>query len=456
MSNTVAIRGSVLTFKDDPFKVGDDKAALYIKDGLVIVEDGKISEVGAYQDLENKIPKGIKVQDRSDDLITAGFIDTHVHYPQTPMIAAFGEQLLDWLNQYTFPTEAKFKDRKFAKEVAQIFLRETLKAGTTTSVVYGTVFPQSVDEFFKESERLNTRMIAGKVLMDRNAPEEILDTPETGYRESKELIEKWHNKGRQLYCITPRFAPTCTSEQLGLAGKLYHEYPDVYLQTHLCENKGEIEWVKELFPDCKSYADVYEKHNMMGPRTIYGHCVHFTEEDFQLMHDRDASISHCPTSNFFLGSGLFDLKAAKDQRRPVRTGIGTDIGAGTSLSQLQTLNEAYKVAQLRGNKLTAIQSYYLATRGSAESIQLENKIGSLEKGFEADIVVWDMKSSDLIEFREKFSKDWKESLFNQLIMADDRSVRETYVYGQLVYNRDKDYFLTEKEQKEKDRILKSA
>lgn len=452
MKNSTAIRGSILNFKADPFKVGDEESCDFFKDGLVIIEDGIISEVGDYDKLKDKIPKNISVSDRSGDIITAGFIDTHVHYPQTTMIAAFGEQLLDWLNQYTFPTEAKFKDPEFARMVAKVFLKETLKAGTTTSVVYGTVFPQSVDEFFKESERLNTRMIAGKVMMDRNAPDEILDTPQKSYEESKELILKWHKRGRQLYAITPRFAPSCTSEQLSMAGKLYQEFPDVYLQTHLCENKGEIEWVKDLFPECKSYSDVYDSHNMMGPRTIYGHCVHFTEDDFQLMHDRDASISHCPTSNLFLGSGLFNLKMAKKKERPVKTGLGTDIGAGTSLNHLQTINEAYKIAQMSGNKLTAIQGYYLATRGSAESLQLEDKIGSLSKGYEGDVVVWDTKSTDLIAFRESFSKDWKESLFNQIIMADDRSVRETYVYGHLVYARDSGYYLGDEEEK----TLKSA
>ncbi len=440
MSKTIILRGSTLSFYADPFVEGDDKSYNFLKDALVFLEDGKITEIGTYAALKNQIPEGFVITDYSGHLITPGFIDTHVHYPQTTMIGAYGQQLLEWLTNYTFPTEAKFKDKEHARSVAKMFLKQTIKAGTTTSMVYGTVFKDSVNAFFEESEKLGTRMLCGKVLMDRNAPEEILDTAESGYNDSKELIEKWHNNGRQLYVITPRFAPTSTREQLKLAGKLFNEYPDVFMQTHLCENEGEIAWVKELFPERKSYLDVYDHYGLVGKRAVFGHCVHFEDEDFETMSKKEASISHCPTSNLFLGSGLFDLKKAKTGKHPVAVGLGTDLGAGTSFSQLQTLNEAYKIAEMRGNALTAIQGYYLATRGGAESLGLENKIGSLEKGMEADITIWDLTSTEIIDYRLEFAKDLEEKLFVQMILADDRAVHATYVNGEKVYDTKNNYY----------------
>jgi guanine deaminase len=440
MKKLTILRGSTLSFYADPFVEGDDKSYTFLKDALVFLEEGKITEIGTYQALKNQIPEGFEITDFSGHLITPGFIDTHVHYPQTTMIGAYGQQLLEWLTNYTFPTEAKFKDKEHARSVAKMFLKQTIKAGTTTSMVYGTVFKDSVNVFFEESEKLGTRMLCGKVLMDRNAPEEILDTAESGYNESKELIEKWHNNGRQLYVITPRFAPTSTREQLKLAGKLFNEYPDVFMQTHLCENEGEIAWVKELFPERKSYLDVYDYYGLVGKRAVFGHCVHFEDEDFETMSKKKAAISHCPTSNLFLGSGLFDLKKAKTGKHPVAVGLGTDLGAGTSFSQLQTLNEAYKIAEMRGNALTAIQGYFLATRGGAESLGLEDKIGSLEKGMEADITIWNLASTEIIDYRLTFAKDLEEKLFVQMILADDRSVHATYVNGEKVYDTKNNYY----------------
>lgn len=440
MDRLSILRGSTLTFHADPFTVGDDNSYTFITDALLFISEGLITKIGPYDELKNEIPKEVEIIDYSGHLITAGFIDTHVHYPQTPMIGAYGQHLLEWLNNYTFPTEAKFKNKEFAKSVAKEFLKQTIKAGTTTSMVYGTVFKDSVDAFFEESEMLGTRMLCGKVLMDRNAPKEILDTPESGYNDSKELIEKWHKKGRQLYVVTPRFAPTSTREQLKLAGKLFNEYPDVFMQTHLCENEGEIAWVKELFPERKSYLDVYDYYGLVGRRSVFGHCVHFEDEDFKTMSQKKASISHCPTSNLFLGSGLFDLKKAKTGKFPVYVGLGTDLGAGTSFSQLQTLNEAYKIAEMRDASLTALKGYYLATRGGAESLGLENKIGSLEKGMEADITIWNLTSTEIIDYRMQFAKELEEKLFVQMIMADDRSVLATYVNGEKVYDSNKNYY----------------
>ena len=439
MKKTV-IRGSSLSFKNDPFKVGDNEAKVFIADALIFIEDGIIQEIGDYSSLKNLITSNHNLIDYSGSLITSGFIDTHVHYPQTQMIGAYGEHLLEWLNNYTFPTEAEFKDKEHARNVAKMFLKQTILAGTTTSMVYGTVYKESVDVFFEESEKLGTRMLCGKVMMDRNAPEELLDTPESGYKDSKELIEKWHNNGRQLYVVTPRFAPTSSGEQLEMAGKLFNEYPDVFMQTHLCENIGEIEWVMKLFPERKSYLDVYDHYGLVGKRSVFGHCVHFKDEDFKRLHDAGASISHCPTSNLFLGSGLFDLEKAKTGTYPVQVGIGTDLGAGTSFCHLQTLNEAYKISKLRNSKLTAMQGFYLATRGGAESLGLEDKIGSLAKGMEADITVWNLKSTEMLDYRLNFTKTLEEKLFCQIIMADDRAVQATYVNGELVFNRDTNYF----------------
>jgi len=440
MDKIIILRGTSLSFHADPFIVGDDNSYTLIEDALVFIENGKIVNVGNYSDLIKDVPDKVEILDYTGKLITPGFIDTHVHYPQTTMIGAYGKHLLEWLENYTFPTEAKFKDKELARSVAKVFLKQTIKAGTTTSMVYGTVFKDSVDAFFEESEKLGSRMLCGKVLMDRNAPKEILDTPESGYKESKELIEKWHNNGRQLYVVTPRFAPTSTREQLELAGKLFNEYPDVFMQTHLCENEGEIAWVKELFPERESYLDVYDHYGLVGKRSVFGHCVHFEDEDFETLSKKKASISHCPTSNLFLGSGLFNLNKAKTGKHPVYVGIGTDLGAGTSFCQLQTLNEAYKISEMRDSSITAIKGYYLATRGGAESLGLESKIGSIEKGMEADLTIWDLESTDIIDYRLKFANSFEEKLFVQMILADDRSVFATFVNGEKVYDSNNNYY----------------
>ena len=314
-------------------------------------------------------------------------------------------------------------------------MRELLRCGTTTAAVYCTVHPGSVDVFFEESARFNTRMVAGKVLMDRNAPAALLDTAELAHTQSSALIAKWHKHGRQLYCITPRFAPTSTEAQLDVCGALLREHPDAYVQTHLCENVDEIKWVMELFPARKSYLDVYAHAGIVGPRSIYGHGVHLTEDDLCTCHQTGAALAHCPTSNLFLGSGLFRLFDAKNPKRPVRVGLGTDVGAGTSFSQLQSLNEAYKVAQMNQTKLNAIQAFYLATRGGAEALYLQDKIGTVAKGYEADLVILDRKATPLMSFRSGYCKDIVEQLFVLMTLGDDRAIKATYVAGEQVYER---------------------
>ncbi|MGB7257155.1 MAG: guanine deaminase [Pseudolabrys sp.] len=435
-STVTAIRGPALTYTGDPFKNGLDHTMVYESDAIVAMADGKIKHFGPANKVEAELPPGTKVRNFGQDaLISAGFIDSHVHFPQTPMIAAYGEQLLDWLNKYTFPTEQKYSDKEFARSVAKVFLRENLRNGITCGCVYCTVYPQSVDALFEEAEKLGMRIAAGKVMMDRNAPEKLLDTPKTGYDDSKALIEKWHNRGRLMYAITPRFAPTSTREQLEATGTLCKEHPDCYMQTHVSENKGEVAWVKELFPERKGYLDVYDHYSLCRPRAVFGHGIHLTDDEMHSMHRTGSAISHCPTSNFFLGSGYFNVQRAMQKDRPVRVGLGTDLGAGTSFSILATLNEAYKAAQLNSYALSAGHAYYVATRGTAHAMYLEDKIGSLGVGMEADVVVLDMRSTPVIKYRMDHAKDFQEALFIQMTMGDDRAVQATYVAGNLLYDR---------------------
>jgi guanine deaminase len=436
LSRTTAIRGPVLTYAGDPFVEGLAATMHYESDAIVAMADGRITHFGPASAVRDALPPGTKVENPGKDTLTmAGFIDCHVHYPQTEIIGAPGGQLMDWLDKYTFVAEQQFADKDHAREVARVFLRECLRAGTTTAAVYCTVHPQSVDAFFEESEALGTRMIAGKVLMDRNAPAALTDTAKTGYDESKALIGRWHGKGRQLYAVTPRFAPTSTPEQMELAGALWNAHEGTYLQSHIAETRDEAGWVKTLFPDRSGYLDVYDHYRQLGRRAIYGHGIWLTEDERRHCHDTGTAIAHCPTSNLFLGSGCFDLGNAKKPDRPLRVGLATDLGAGTSFSMLQTLNEAYKVAQLTGNALSSGHAFYLATRGSAEALYLEDAIGSIAPGMEADLVVLDLKSTPVIEYRMRSCEDLAEALFIQMTMADDRAVLATYVAGRLAYCR---------------------
>jgi len=427
------LRGTVLTFTGDPFLADDPAATLSItEDALVVLEDGHIAAVSPWSP---ERARGLEVTHYPDAILCPGFIDCHVHYPQTQMMGAHGAQLLDWLERYTFPTEAQFADAAHAAAVAKLFLAELLRNGTTTAAVYCTVHPQSVEAFFTESHRLNTRMIAGKVLMDRNAPAVLLDTAERGYAESKALIERWHGHGRQLYAVTPRFAPTSTPAQLEAAGRLWREHPGTYLQTHLSENQREVDWVKELFPDRAGYLDVYHQAGLTGRRAIFGHAVHLTEAEFACCHRTSSALAHCPTSNQFLGSGLFPLFQARRRDRPVCVGLGTDVGAGTSFSLLGTLGEAYKVAHAQDTTLQALHGFYLATRGGAEALDLVDSIGSIAPGHEADIVVLDLKATPLLAFRMAHARDWAEKLSVLMTLGDDRAIRATWVAGELRHER---------------------
>jgi guanine deaminase len=342
------------------------------------------------------------------------------------------------LSKYTFPTEAKFKDKNYAAEIAIAFLDELLKNGTTTALVFAAVFPESVDAFFEEAERRNLRMIAGKVMMNRNAPDFLLDTAQSSYDETKTLIEKWHQKGRLLYAVTPRFAITSTDEQLDLAGKLLAEFPDVYLHTHLSENVNEVQFVAELFPNSKGYLDVYDQAGLVKEKSIFAHGVQLTDQEFKRLSETKSAISFCPTSNLFLGSGLFKLHQAKSSEDPVKVGLGTDIGAGTSFSLLQTANEAYKVVQLQNQKLSSFQALFLATLGGARALSLEDKLGNFDIGKEADFIVIDPKATPAMALRNadfpvKTLEQIADKAFAIMIMGDDRAIEATYIMGEIAY-----------------------
>jgi len=432
----VAIRGSVLTYRGDAFKEGVESTMHYEQDAIVVMSQGKITHFGPASTLLPTLPPEMTLQQYgSDSLIMAGFIDCHVHYTQLPIIASYGTQLLEWLTRHAFPAEMAFSDQAYAKQVADTFLNECLRVGTTTAAVYCTVFPPSVEAFFEASHSRNMRMLAGKVLMDSHVPDELKDTPQSAYDDSKALIKRWHGKGRQLYAITPRFAPTSSIAQMEMTGALWQEHPGVYLQSHIAENQEEVHWVKKLYPQCKGYLDVYEQYQQLGPRAILGHGIWLTEKEKQRCYETGTAIAHCPTSNCFLGSGLFDLKQAIRKDRPMLVGLGTDVGGGTSLSMLQTLHEAYKVSQMAGNTLSPFEAFYFATRGGAKALDLEDTIGSISPGLEADIIVLDMKSTPLITFRMKYCNSLEEQLFVQMMLGDDRAILDTYIAGKLSYHR---------------------
>ncbi|KAF3997149.1 guanine deaminase [Glaciimonas immobilis] len=422
-------RGSVLHFTADPLHHPEGTA--WHEDGLLLIRDGHVVAAGDYQHLKDALPDGQSIHDYRGKIIMPGFIDSHVHYPQTDMIASPSPGLLPWLEKYTFPTERKFSDPEHARDVADFFLDQLLSCGTTTAMVYCTVHPESVDAFFAESEARNLRMIAGKVMMDRNCPDFLQDTAEGGIRETEDLLKKWHNRGRQLYAITPRFAPTSSNAQLQLSGELAAAHPDVYLQTHAAENVDEVAWVKSLFPESRSYMDVYDKYGMLRPRSMYGHCVWLNDDDRRRMAETQSAISICPTSNLFLGSGLFDFANADKQHVPLS--IATDVGGGTSFSMLQTMNGAYKVARMSGTFLPGLRMFYLATLGGARSMQLENTIGNFVPGAEADFIILDPDATPLLARRTANTDSLEELLFALALLGDDRSIQATFAAGKQVY-----------------------
>ncbi|WP_288948773.1 guanine deaminase [uncultured Paracoccus sp.] len=417
------IRGRTLSFHADPVEV--ENAFTYHEDGAVIVEDGKIAAVGDYADLRQP---DLPETDHRPHLILPGFIDTHIHFPQVQVIASWGAQLLDWLNTYTFPEESRFAQQGHAPAMAERFLDLLLAHGTTTAVAFCSVHPQSAEALFSAAEARNMAMIAGKVMMDRNAPEAVLDTPQQGYDDSKALIAKWHGRGRLRYAITPRFAITSTPEQMQMAGQLVREHPDCHVQTHLSENRDEIAFTLSLYPQARDYLDIYETYGLLSDKLLLGHSIHLEPREIARMAETGSRAVFCPTSNLFLGSGLFDeagLRAAG-----VVSGIATDVGGGTSYSMLQTLNEGYKILQMRGQKLHPFAAFHWVTRGNALALGMADRIGTLDTGSDADLVVLDSRATPAMALRMDRAGTLAEELFILQILGDDRSIAQTYVAGE--------------------------
>ena len=423
------LTGRTLSFDGDPEDNAD--SVRYCEQGAVLVDGGLIVWCGQAGDAPAVLAEGAEHHDYGDDLILPGFVDGHVHYPQIGVIASFGAQLLDWLEKFTFPEEARFSDPDYARDTAKLFLDLLVANGTTTAAVYCTVHPESADAFFAESTSRNLRMIAGKILMDRNAPDSVLDIAQSGYDDTKALIEKWHGNGRNLYAVTPRFAPTSTPAQLEACGTLMSEFSDVYLQSHVSENADEVKWVAELFPEARSYQDVYARYGMLGPRALYGHAIHMDEADLRQAAETGTKFVHCPTSNLFIGSGLFRMNETRQAGVDVL--LGSDVGGGTSLSPFATMKAAYEIAQFSGYSLTPESAFWLSTAGGAAALSLGTTIGRLESGYEADIVVLDLNSTPVIRQRVDRAEDLRDMLFAQMILADDRAIRATYAGGLKVY-----------------------
>ncbi|MGI3211282.1 guanine deaminase [Roseovarius tibetensis] len=426
MSETL-IAGRILAFDRSPFD-GDPAGAARLHEALVI-RDGRITAVGTRDALRADHPRAT-CQDMGAALVTAGFIDPHVHYPQTTIIASWGKRLIDWLDTYTFPEEMRFADRGYADEIANRYLDLTLAQGTTTTVSYGTIHPGSVTAFFEAARARGLRAVAGKTCMDRNAPDGLRDTAQSAYDDSKRLLQAWHGVDRLGYAITPRFSPTSTPAQLDALGALWAEYPDCLMQTHLAEQTDEVAWVKSLFPDARDYLDTYEAHGLLGARGLYGHAIHLTPRERARLAEVGAALIHCPTSNGFIGSGLFDMAARVADGH--RIGLATDTGGGSSFSMLRTMAAAYEIGQLTGTALHPAQLLWLATAGSARALHMGDLIGTIAPGMEADLVALDLASTPAISQRADRAEDVWEALFPTIMMGDDRAVAQVWVAGHAV------------------------
>lgn len=433
MPNATYLRGQILHFLADPGEAANPAAWQFWDDGALQIVDGKVVALGPAEAVLAERAPADTLYDHRGKLILPGFVDTHVHYAQVDVIASYGRQLLDWLNDYTFPAERAFADPAHAARIADIFLSNLLRNGTTTAAVYPTVHRHSVDAFFAAAEARNLRMICGKIMMDRNCPDFLRDDVAGAEADNRTLIERWHGKGRLGYALTPRFAPTSTPEQLAMTGRLYRDHPDLWLQTHLAENHDEIKWVRELFPEARSYLDVYERFGLLGRRSVFAHCLHLDQADRERFQASGSTMSFCPTSNLFIGSGLFDLAAAREMG--IRVGLATDVGGGTSYSMLQTLAEAYKVLMLRHQRLNVWRGLWLATLGGAECLSLDDRIGNFALGKEVDCVVLDFAATPVLDRRTQISRSLEERLFALMMLGDDRAVAATYVMGSEAWRR---------------------
>jgi guanine deaminase len=418
------LRGRVVSFVSEPQGLDDHDSYRYIEDGAVVIGGGKIIMVGEFNP---KAAAHHEVIDHRGKLILPGLIDPHIHFPQMQVIGSYAANLLEWLNTYTFVEEQRFADEAHSTRIASRFFDELIRHGTTTAAAYCTIHPVSVDAFFSEAAKRDMLMVGGKVMMDRNAPEALRDTPQSGYDDSKRLLEKWHGQGRAHYAITPRFAITSTHEQMEMAEALAREYPDVHIQTHVDENMAEVEFARELFPNLPDYLGIYERYHLLGPKTLLGHCIHMTHREVEILAATRSVAVWCPTSNLFIGSGLFDHDRL--QAHGARIAVATDVGGGSSYSMLRTLDEGYKVMQLRGQRLNPLRSFYMMTLGNARAMSLEDRIGTVAAGMDADLVVLDAKATPQMALRMEAVDTLANELFLLQTCGDDRAVVETYVAG---------------------------
>ncbi|CZT35847.1 guanine deaminase [Rhizobium sp. 9140] len=428
MTSTL-LRGRTLTFRRRPLSMDDAQAYIYETDGALLLRDDLIVANGAYATVREQAPEDVIEIDHRPHLILPGFIDTHVHFPQMQVIGSYAANLLEWLNTYTFPEECRFVETAHAERIAVHFFDEMIRHGTTTAVAYCSVHKTSADAFFAEAMKRDMRMVAGKVMMDRNAPQGLLDTPEMGYDETRAVIAQWHGKGRNHVAITPRFAITSTPEQMSAAQALAAEFPDLHIQTHLSENRDEIDYTLSLYPNAADYTDVYANYGLMGQKSLFGHAIHLSQRERDAMSETGSIAVHCPTSNLFLGSGLFPLKELERREKPVRISVASDIGGGSSYSMLRTMDEAYKIQQLLGERLNPFDSYYYLTLGNAEALSLSERIGTLEAGTDADLIVLDMAATPAMTLKAEVVTSLSDELFLLQTMGDDRAVVETYIAG---------------------------
>ena len=418
----------------DPTSAATPEAACaYERDGLLVVEAGRVAAVGAHEQLRHLWPDDMPVTELPGRLLMPGFIDGHIHFPQTDVMAAWSGGLLDWLEQHTFPAEMAFAEDAHARAMAPEFLDHLLRHGVTSALVFGSVHKGSVEALFEAALARNMRLIAGKVLMDRGAPAGLLDTVESGRADTEALIRAWRGQGRLGYAVTPRFAVTSTPGQLAMAGEVLAANPDVLLHTHMSENVHEIARVAELFPEARDYLDVYQRLGLVGPRSVFAHCVHADGSVFGRMREAGSAAVFCPSSNLLLGSGLFPLRQAC--ACGVTVALGTDVGAGSSFSLLHALGEAYKVGQLRGEPFDPLHGAYLATLGAAKALHIDDQVGDLAVGKEADFVVLNPGAMPLLDRRAGMARGPRDLLFVLGLLGDDRVVEQTYLAGELAWPR---------------------
>jgi guanine deaminase len=428
---TRVLRGQIVSFGAAPGSVTHEE-----KGALVIADDGAIIWSGPRPLLPNAFQTA-PVDDYNDCLIMPGFVDAHIHFPQYRMLAAPGKDLLDWLNRFTFPEEARYAEKDYADKAAAVFLSRLFQNGTTSAMAFCSVHKVSADALFAAAAQHNMALITGKTMMDRNAIPAVHDDVETGARESEELYHAWHGKGRLRYAVTPRFAITSSEAQLRASGELLKQLKGARMQTHISESAGEIAVVKQLFPAAKDYTDVYDSFGLLGERSFFAHGIHLSERECSRLSETGSTVIHCPTSNTFLGSGLMSMPHLRQAKRPVGIGLATDVGGGTSYSMLATMGEAYKVQMLAGYKPSAIELFHMATRGNAARLGIGDETGSIAIGKQADLVVLDPKATPVLASRNELSNSLEDILFALMILGDDRAVKASYVAGKRVYAQTK-------------------